>query len=385
MVPSGVVGRSIGGRGGFAGARSKAVAIGALLLLMACRDRSPPPRITYPYPWLGPAVSRVIRSALRAQGSALPVEIPDLLMGSAVQRPGYDGEIDYALAMAAVPGIVAAVGPLSSRATLLVAPIYGERGIPLIAATATSRRLRNAGRWVFQLAPDDEEEGAFMTRFILDRVGARRVTIFYLVADEYGIGLRDGLVEALASRGVTPVDEVGIFEESPFDRRVGESLARVTPDVVVIAARTPAALAIARSVHERAPQARLLVGDAVLMDESFLKAAGAAGPSIAGVTWWHPDVTDTASRAFVRRFEAIVRSRPTAVDAMMYDAIMVAAQAARDAGRHPRAVRHYLEQLGSGRPPYRGVTGPISFGRDRSVNLIMVHDSAGIVVVGDGR
>jgi ABC-type branched-subunit amino acid transport system substrate-binding protein len=384
MVASFVGRRPVSGLSIPARARGLALASGVVLLASACAERTPPARITYSYPWLGPAISLVAQSQIRSWRSGAAIEIPDSLMGSVALRPGLEGEIDYAVAMTAVPGIVAAVGHLSSRATLLVAPIYAEHRIPLIAPTATSRRLHAAGPWVFQLAPDDEVEGAFMARVILDRMHVRRVSIFYLVADEYGIGLRAGLVDALRARGVAPVDEVGIFEGSPFDRRVAESLKRAVPDIVVVAARTPEAIAIARSVHARVPRALLLVGDAVLLDESFVKAVGQAATSIHGVTWWHVDATDTVSRSFVRRFERLTGSRPTAIDAMEDDAIMVAAQAVRQAGPHPQAVRRYLSELGSKRPAYQGVTGPISFGPNRRVNLVLVHVSGGTVVIEEG-
>jgi ABC-type branched-subunit amino acid transport system substrate-binding protein len=361
-----------------------ALGVGVAILLTACGGGSVA-RIVYPYPWLGPAISLVAEPAIAAWDGPSAPEIPDSIMGAAVLRPGVDGEIDYATAMTAVPGVVAAVGPLSSRATLLVAPIYDEQHVSLIAATATSSRLRAAGPWVFQLAPDDEEEGAFMARFILDRVGARRITVFYLVADEYGIGLRAGLVHALRSRGVTPVDEVGIFEGSPFDQRVAESLQRAVPEVVVVAARPRAAIAVARSVHGRVPRALVVVGDAVLLDANFVKAVGPAAPVIHGVTWWNPAIADRASRSFVERFERTTGVRPNARDAMVYDAIMVAAQAVHDVGPDPAAVRRYLSELGARRPPYRGVTGPISFVRDRPINLVMVGVSQGAVVVGDAR
>jgi ABC-type branched-subunit amino acid transport system substrate-binding protein len=385
MAASHRTAQPIAGRAPLAGAWGTPLASAVAILLSACGGRGSVARIVYPYPWLGPAVSLVAEQAIGAWGGHPALEIPDSIMGAAVLRRGIDGEIDYATAMAAVPGVVAAVGPLSSRATLLVAPIYDERHVPLIAATATSSRLHAAGSWVFQLAPDDQEEGTFMARFILDRAGARRITVFYLVADEYGIGLRAGLVDALRSRGVTPVDEVGIFEGSPFDQRVAESLQRAVPEVVVVAARPREAIAIARSVHDRVPRALVVVGDAVVLDANFVKSVGEAASVIRGVMWWDPGLADPSSRSFVQRFERTTGVRPNVIDAMVYDAIMVAAQAVHDVGPDPAAVGRYLGELGSRRPAYRGVTGPIAFVRNRPINLVMVHIANGAVVVGNGR
>jgi ABC-type branched-subunit amino acid transport system substrate-binding protein len=69
---------------------------------------------------------------------------------------------------------------------------------------------------------------------------------------------------------------------------------------------------------------------------------------------------------------------------MYYDAIMVAAQAVREAGPGRAAIRRYLSELGTTRPPYRGVTGPIAFAPDRPVNLLMTHVVDGAVVVVPG-
>ncbi len=91
------------------------------------------------------------------------------------------------------------------------------------------------------------------------------------------------------------------------------------------------------------------------------------------VAWWRPDAADTASRRFVVRFQRLTGAPAAASDAMNYDALMVAAQAVREVGPHPRAIRRWLSGLGTVRPPYRGVTGPISFAAVRPVNLIMMR------------
>ena len=295
--------------------------------------------------------------------------------------PGYAGDIAYAEAVAAMPGLVAAVAPQSSRAALLVAPIYAEQGIPLIVATATSDRLRTLGPWIFRLAPSGRAEGAFLAAFALGRLAARRITIFFLDSDEYGLGLRDGVVLALGKRGVTPVDQVGIIEPSDLQRRVVESLRRAQPEVVVVAARSPEALTIARAVHARSPHVRTLVGDGVPLNSAFIRSAGAAAEAVYGVTWWTPDSPDSLARAFSARYERATGALPTPAEAMYYDAIMVAAQAVREVGPRRAAIRRYLTELGTVRAPYRGVTGPISFAPDRKANLLMMHVVNGSVAV----
>jgi ABC-type branched-subunit amino acid transport system substrate-binding protein len=360
------------------------VVTGVAGLASSCGGRGGPPRIVYPDPWLGSALARVAQEAIDAWGRPRVAEIPDSLMRSITPRQGLAGEVDYAVAMAAVPRVAVAVGPPSSRATLLAAPIYAERGIPVISPTATSHRLGDLEPRVFALAPDGETEGEFMARFIVDRLGARRVTVFYLVADEYGLDLRTGVVQALGRRGVALVDEVGIIDSTDFPRRVAQSLRRATPEAVVVAARAREAIAIWRVLHDHLPSVPVVVGDGAPLNAPFTAASGDAAENVYGVTWWHRDRADSASRAFAARFERIARKPPSAADAMNYDAIMLAAQAVRDVGSDGGAIQRYLGELGETRPPYDGITGAIAFGPGRTVNLVMTRlDHGAVVIVND--
>jgi len=58
---------------------------------------------------------------------------------------------------------------------------------------------------------------------------------------------------------------------------------------------------------------------------------------------------------------------------MSHDALMLLARAVGDVGADRRAIRSYLESLGRERPPYPGITGPISFGPGRRTNLVMTR------------
>ena len=328
------------------------------------------------------ALAAVVEEADHERGS--PSTTVVLIPSPGMTNSGDAADVGYAEAATAMPGLVAVVGHPSSRASLLAAPIYGEAGVPFIVPTASSRRLRNIGPWTFQLAPDDEAEGAFLATFALDSLEVRRVTVFYQAADEYGTGLRDGVVRALERRGVEPADQVGILEDSDFPRRVAGSLRRAVPQAVVVAARTPEAVALARAIHERLPAVPLLLADGVA-DSAFVRAAGPrAAPSYV-VAWWRSDDPDPASRAFVARFQRVAGHPPRPQEAMYYDALMLAAEAVREVGANRTAIRRYLGELGAARAPYRGITGSIAFTRDRPTNLVMTRLADGAVVMSAGR
>jgi branched-chain amino acid transport system substrate-binding protein len=302
-------------------------------------------------------------------GGSVPIR---LTYDSTVASTLADVEVDRAQRLVTIPGLVAVVGHGNSRGSLAAAPVYNEAGISQVAPTSTSRRLGSAGPWTFALPPNDSIEGAFIGDYVAGELGARSATIYY-VNDEYGVGLRDGVKTRLRQRGVVVLDEVSVDPLSDFATVVEASLRRGVPEAVVVAARTPETGAIARLMRARVPSIQVVAGDGALQLPALVTQVGDAAPALHVVSFWMADATDSLSRAFVERFRRIAGSEPIGTDAMMHDAIMVLAAAVRDVGRRPMAIRRYLESLGRERPPYQGVTGPVSFQPGRAGNFMMTR------------
>ncbi len=299
---------------------------------------------------------------------------------------GIEGDVKIARHLAGIPNLIGVVGHSDSRSSIMVAPIYNEAEVPQIVPTATSSRLEEAGPWTFRMAPDESVQGAFIASFAASRLRARSATIFYHI-DEYGTGLRDSLIASLGERGIAVLDLVpfdwiyrplpGQLPEQDFEAIVSASVRRARPDVVIIAGRSQEAGTIGRFMHELLPDARLIASDGVEVMELFLKNAGESADSFHTVAFWHPDSPDEVSREFVERFNRAFGRHPGPAEAMNYDAIMLLAEAARQVGPNRALLRRYLGELGVVRPPYRGVTGMISFTPDRPARLIMTRVSEG--------
>jgi ABC-type branched-subunit amino acid transport system substrate-binding protein len=200
---------------------------GAILATMAVAGCHTPRRsavIGYAFPYHLSAALRVASEEipLRSRGRGPRISI---VYDSVVSGDPADVEVRRAERLASMPGVVGVVGHGGSRASLAAAPVYNEAGIVQITPISTSRLLKSAGPWTFNLAPDDSVEGGFMGAFVADRLGAGRVTVYY-VNDEYGAGLRDGVVAELERRGVAVVDRVPMDLTSDFPTLVAASLKR---------------------------------------------------------------------------------------------------------------------------------------------------------------
>jgi len=357
---------------GFMGVRSASV---ALLLTAAavagCHSVSRTVVIGYAFPYhLNPMLTVAHEEiAARYVGRGPQVSIVYDSVGTGDPA---DLEVRRAQRLAALPNIVAVVGHGGSRASLAAAPVYNEAGIVQLTPASTSRLLKNAGPWTFNLAPDDSVEGAFVGEFVAGRLRAARVTIYY-VNDEYGTGLRDGVLAELTRRGVSVLDRVPMDLSSDFPTLVAASLKQGVPDVVVVAGRQQETGAIARLLREHGVRRAVVAGDGAAVLPALAQLAGPGADSVYVVAYWTPDASDSLSRAFVERFRRAAGVAPQSPDAMVHDALMLVAAAVHEAGTSPAAVRAYLLELGRSRPPFQGVTGPITFANGARAPLVMTH------------
>jgi len=347
------------------------VAVWALALAFGgCQSEPRVAVIGYAFPLWGTTTVQVARD-----------EIASWTPGTTTIRIVYDSitegdppdvEVMRAQRLALIPDLVGIVGHGGSRGSLAAAPIYAAAGIPQIVPTGTSRLLAQAGPWTFVLPPNDSVEGALIGRFTAERFGVRRVALFF-TNDEYGVGLRDGVVAELAQRGVVVLSQVGVDPKSDIPTLVAATLRREAPDAFIMAARNVETGRVARAAYGRVPHLRVVAGDGAVQLPSLVELAGPAADSIYVVAFWLPDVPDSMSRAFVARFRRITGRDPTPDDAMNHDALMLMAEGVRAVGPDRAALRRYLETLGQSRPPYHGVTGEITFLAGSSPRLVMAR------------
>ena len=327
--------------------------------------------IGYGFPYLAGSVVPLVEHDLARQAGPRAIAI-QIAVDSALAEDAPDVEVRRAEQFVATPGIVGVVGHSSSRGSLAASAVYNEAGIVQITPYSTSALLWKAGPWTFNLAPTDSVEGAFIGRFVAGHLGAHRVTVFY-VNDEYGLGLRDGVVAELRRRHVAVGDQVSVDVNTDFSIVVPASLGRSVPDAVVVAGRQRETGRIAAQLRARGMPRAVVGGDGALVMPDLARLAGAAADSVYAATFWMPDAPDSASRAFVAEYRQLVGGTPQAPQAMTYDALMLMATAIRAAGPRPAAVRQYLYELGHDRPAYVGVTGPVSFAPGSGPRLQMVR------------
>lgn len=358
------------------------VAVVSLVLTLAsaaCKEPTGAAVIGYAFPRDGQRAALVAAASLPSDSTHGSIRI----VGD-WDSGGTESSVEIARArrLVALPGVMGVVGHAASRGTLLTAPIYSDAGIPLVVPTATSSRLWEVGGWVFPMAPTDSAEGEFLGQVAVDGLKATRIAV-YFVNSAYGTGIRGQLDRWFASRGLVPVDEVPYVTGADLETLVEASVRRSRPDLAILVGRRVEVARIAALLFELDPSIRLLAADGAYDQLAELIAeAGPAADSLYLTTFWVADTTVPVQLDFIRRYRLETGRDPTAFEAMRYDAVMVLAQAIREAGPDRVRVRDWLHSLGGSRPPYNGVTGDISFRRDapRPLILVRLHDGVPVTV-----
>ncbi len=347
-------------------------ALGFLALVIglpvrACSDGGRPV-IGFAYTQPSAPYLELARAALAERGTPSPL----FLFDSAAVTETSDDAIALATRFAARSDIAIVVGPSNSRHALATAPAYNAAGLPHLIPSATSRRLRNSGPATFTLAPDDSIEGEFLARFAWQDLRARRALLFY-INDEYGEGLRTGIVSSFAAQGGEVLESIPLGSEMDVPTLMTAALRRHHPDVIFAAARSHETGLILRVLHDTRSALPVVAGDGAYLPAQLERASGGDLTGLYVLAFWVYDSTDPAHRAFAERVRRILGAEPTPEDALTEDALVLATAARRAAGPDRLAVRRWLAELGQGRPPFRGITGDISFGPERELPLTMVR------------
>jgi len=295
-----------------------------------------------------------------------------LLYDSANAVEGAEAALAFAAQLAGTSSVAVVVGPSNSRNALVTAPGYNAAGLAHIVPSATSRRLRGAGPATFVLVPDDSVEGEYLARFAWKVLGARRAVTFY-ANDEYGEGLRAGISAAFTALGGKVLEETPTANEMDYDAVVTSVRRRHHPDVYFSAGRgmeTGELLAAARAEGGAPP---VVAGDGAYLLPQLDRATGGDLRGLYVLAFWVYDSTRADHRAFADRVRRTLGAEPTPEDALTEDALVLAATARAAAGPDRAAVRRWLAGLGSVRPPFEGITGPVAFDPERTLPMTMVQ------------
>jgi branched-chain amino acid transport system substrate-binding protein len=153
-----------------------------------------------------------------------------------VENDSYNPQQTMAVAKKLVDrdGVFAIVSTLGTATNLAVLPYLAQRKVPLINPVGGHERLNAPkDKNVFGMLPVGQQTGRDMAEYAVNKLGAKRIAIFYQ-NDPWGKDPRDGAVEAMKKRGLTPVAEASYVPSDIDVSAQAIALQKEQPDVVLM-------------------------------------------------------------------------------------------------------------------------------------------------------
>jgi ABC-type branched-subunit amino acid transport system substrate-binding protein len=255
------------------------------------------------------------------------------------------------------------IGGMSSGAVMATGSYLAEQEVLMVSPSATSPEISQQpwANWVFRTAPDDLLQAIILSDIIMNKKYTRLATI--VQANAYGKGLEDALIEVLEKNKWTGQHILSIYfdpEKKDF-RSDLQNIAESFPDVVLAVTYVKDGIILFKQASEFGLEGIAWLGcdgnygEAMFADKKcadFMEKAIVAGTrSVAP--------SDKIYNEFADAYKAATGKEPSVYCDTTYDAVMLIADAIKEAGVYNgKEIRDELLLLGQ---RYRGVSGNVTF------------------------
>ena len=272
--------------------------------------------------------------------------------------------------------LVVVDGHQFSGATIAAAGKYQAAGLTMISPSATNPDITALGDFIWRICMTDAVQGEGLAKYSVDVLGKSKIAIMYDNSD-YGRGLADAYEAGVAAAGGKIVGkEQYAAGDTDFKAQLTK-LKAAGPDLLFLSGYYPEGAKIAQQAKELGLDIQMLGSDGYASDE-LPKLGKAAVEGMLVSTFFDYSSSDPAVQKFVEAYKAQFEGgNPDWFAANAYDVMMLAAQAAKNAGSNDRAaINKALAEIGT----YQGISGPITFDENgdviKPITIVVVKDGA---------
>lgn len=258
--------------------------------------------------------------------------------------------------------VSAIFGPVTSGATLAVAPKATQAGIPLITPTATEPSItKTGGDFVFRGCYVDSYQGVALGQYAAKDLNKKTAAVLYNVGSDYSKGIAEAFKAEYEKNGGTVVEYLTYNKD---DKDFNAQLTKIknsNPDVLLLPDYYNVVGLIAKQARDTGINATLLGGDGWESTELY-KIGGEAVKGALYINHYFQGDESKVVKDFVESYKKEYNKEPDAFAALAYDSAKILVKAFEDAkSTDSTAVKEALAKTS-----LESVTGKISFGEDRT-------------------
>lgn len=254
------------------------------------------------------------------------------------------------------------LGPVTSGATLAVAPNATSKQIPMITPTATEPTITKVGgEYVFRGCFVDSFQGETLAKYATEKLGKKTAAVLYNSGSDYSKGIADSFKSKFESAGGT-VGEFLTYNDKDTDFKAQlTKIKSLNPDVIVLPDYYNVVGLIAKQAREMGITSQLLGGDG-WESEDLTKIGGDAVNGALYINHYYSEDSDENVKKFVESYKKEYNKEPDSFAALSYDTSKILVKSIEKAGKtDSAAIKDALNGM-----EMDSVTGHIKFGSDRS-------------------
>jgi|GEM_PF-3248858 len=272
--------------------------------------------------------------------------------------------------------IVAAIGPLQSRAATGAALAAADGELPLLVPIPAPRGLSRFGEWIFQSTVPVQAEAQVVAKYAMVQGGMSRFAVLY-PAHATGEKAMNAFKDQVFDLGgeVVTVERYSEDRDTDFRNQI-VSIKRASPQAVFIPGQPRELVQIARQVAFYELECQLLGTDGwkspEVIDRGGRFVEGVIFADFSGMSG-----DDYEKELFRARYREHFGFDPDHYASTGFDLAMCLRRAMEEGKTTRKGIRRFLEQIG----PVNGVSGVLSWRDETSTHAIQLFTIANGLVV----
>lgn len=261
---------------------------------------------------------------------------------------------------------VAIFGPVTSGATLAVAPKATAAKVPLITPTATEPSITKVGGdFVFRGCYVDSYQGIALGKYAAIDLSKKKAAVLYNVGSDYSKGVAEAFKTEYEKNGGNIVEYLTYNKD---DKDFNAQLTKIknsNPDVILMPDYYNVVGLIAKQARDTGITATFLGGDGWESSELY-KIGGDAVKGALYINHYFQGDDSKLVKEFVESYKKEYNKEPDAFAALAYDSAKVLVKALEESNSTDGdKIREALTKVS-----LESVTGKITFGSDRTAMFL---------------
>lgn len=254
--------------------------------------------------------------------------------------------------------VTVTIGSNNSPEVLAVLDMIQTEKTPHIVPSGVASAITASGcEWVFRITATDVVYAKTLVEQAADNLGCSKIAIIHDTND-YGQGGLKLVEENLKLKGLEAVAVEGYTTGTKDFSPSLMKFKAAGADAIIVWGNYTEGAQIVRQIRELEVPGEVLLSTGATIG-NFFELAGDAADNLYGVSsGFNPQRKDEAATSFIEKFEAKMGYVPDVNVTLGYDAVMVFAEAVKQAGKVDKeAIRDAMFKIQN----FQAVSGPVSF------------------------